>query len=84
MLTRASNFFFNCIETSFEIVQCRCKIILVKICYNVGYNCITSIFFGKEAKEKKKRTKKKNYSRRKKVHVASFLRKSRMPSGGEA
>jgi hypothetical protein len=40
-------------------------------------------FFGKEAKERKN-LKKKNYSRRKKVFVASFLRRSRTPSGGEA
>jgi xanthine/uracil permease len=39
----SSDFFFNCIETSFETVKCSCKIISVKICYNVGYNCITSI-----------------------------------------
>jgi hypothetical protein len=39
-------------------------------------------FFFKEAKEKEKL--KKDYSRRKKVHIASFLRRSRTPSGGEA
>jgi hypothetical protein len=29
------------------------------------------------------KTKEKNYSRKKNVVVASFLRRSRMPSGGE-
>jgi hypothetical protein len=42
-----------------------------------------SLYFGKEAKEKRK-TKNKNYSPRKKVLVASFLRRSRTPSRGEA
>jgi hypothetical protein len=35
-------------------------------------------------KRKKEKAKKKNYSLRKKVHVASFLRRSWTPSGGEA
>jgi hypothetical protein len=35
-------------------------------------------------KLKIKKIRKKNYSRRKKVPIASFLRRSRTPSGGEA
>jgi hypothetical protein len=38
-------------------------------------------FFGKEAKERK--IKRKYYSRRKKVLIASFLRRSRRPYRGE-
>jgi hypothetical protein len=45
---------------------------------------IILFFFGKEAKGKRKdKTKGKDYSWRKKVLMASFLRRSRTPSGGE-
>jgi hypothetical protein len=48
-----------------------------------GVKLIYIIFFGKEAKGRRK-LKKKNYSRRKKVPVASCLRRSRTPSEEEA
>jgi hypothetical protein len=61
---------------------------LIYLIYNIyKISCFldTYVFYIllRELKEKNK-TKKKNYSRRKKVHIASFLRRSRMPSGGEA
>jgi hypothetical protein len=41
-------------------------------------------FFGKEVKRKgKDKTKGKNYSQKKNVPTASFLRRSRTPSEGE-
>jgi hypothetical protein len=44
------------------------------------FNC----YFGKEVKRKgKDKTKATNYSRRKNVSVASFLKRSQMLSGGE-
>jgi hypothetical protein len=38
----------------------------------------------RKLKKEKEKAKKKNYSQRKKVPVASFIRRSRTPYGGEA
>jgi hypothetical protein len=50
----------------------------IKMCYDMNF------LFVKEAKKKGKKLKRKNYSWRKKVLIASFLRKSQTAYGREA